>query len=258
LQSLSSNAELSRNLPAPELARALVERSLEGADRRDDSLALVVRHCGPVLVDAPSGFGHRAMPVAEQVPVVRHQFLAWISQQDDMRSLGADLAVAVSELATNAVRVAHAYFEVRATIAGGGVVIEVEDDGPGFEETGLLGIEPNLESESGRGLFIVKSLVDEMLVRSTGRGCVVRLFKKMDGTLDGSVGANETSFSTTSKESKEGAVSHHFDDDDQFEADTKAGAMNVQAQQRHGREHDVERGRVTDSVGSFEGGSSAG
>lgn len=177
LEALTQTAMTTRSLPAPELARALVERSLEGADRRDDSLALVIRHCGALTVDAPTGFGYRGRPSTEQVPVVRHQFVSWISQQDKASQIANDMSVVVTELTANAIRAAHSFFEVRASFTQSGIILEVEDDGPGFDEAGVLGSTHNLEDESGRGLMIVKTLVDELHVRSTGKGCVVRLFK---------------------------------------------------------------------------------
>jgi len=163
---------------APQLARALVERSLEGAARRDDSLALVLRHRGPAA-SWPAEFGHRGSPDVQQVPLVRHGFNAWVRSRDEVSILEDELAVVISELVTNAVRMATRFFEVRATVAEGGVVIEVQDDGPGFDDAKVLATEADFDDESGRGLFIVKCMVDELEVRTSSEGSTVRVFKKV-------------------------------------------------------------------------------
>ena len=172
LEMLSRNAARLRDLEAPELARALVDASLEGADRFDDSLALVIRNVG-VLAEQP-GFGVRSEPRAEEVASVRHRFMPWATNCGIAEDQKDDLAIALSELASNAIRAAGTYFEVRVAIIDGQLVMEVEDDGPGFETEESIAFSPDVDGESGRGLFIVRTLVDEMTVRSTGRGCVVR------------------------------------------------------------------------------------
>ncbi len=176
LEMLAENASKARDLAAPELARALVELSLEGAARRDDTLALVIRNCGVPNAngnDLP-GFGVRSVPHPEEVASVRHRFLPWAVNCGLSADQCDDLAIALSELASNAVRVASTYFEVRVAIINERVVVEVEDDGPGFMDEEMFSFSPDVEDESGRGLFIVRTLLDEVSVRSTGRGCVVR------------------------------------------------------------------------------------
>lgn len=178
LDALAKNAAKTRSLPANRLARELVERSLEGAARRDDSLALVLRHRSPISATRQIGFHHKAAPAVDQVPLVRHRFNEWIASQGDVAVFGEEFAVVISELVTNAVRLATTYFEVRASLAEEGVVLEVMDDGPGFEPSEILDVEPDFERESGRGLFIVKCIVDEIEIESTEHGTLVRVHKK--------------------------------------------------------------------------------
>jgi anti-sigma regulatory factor (Ser/Thr protein kinase) len=89
-----------------------------------------------------------------------------------------ELVLATSELSTNAARAARAGYRVRAWMETGAVVLEVVDDGSGFD--GQL---PNpddtvpLDAERGRGLSLVRSLTDECTVRSTTAGTVVRVKK---------------------------------------------------------------------------------
>lgn len=176
LEQLADHAREARTLPADALARQLVEASLEGADRRDDSLALVLRHSAAQVYNA-SGFGHRSAPDMEEVPALRHRFSNWLAGARFDEEAIEDLTIAITELASNAARVAQSYFEVRAALIPDGVIIEVEDDGPGLVHEDLFGMLPDPESESGRGLLIVRTLVDEFTVRATGAGTVVRARK---------------------------------------------------------------------------------
>jgi PAS domain S-box-containing protein len=178
LDALAKTAAQTRSLPAGRLARELVERSLEGAARRDDSLALVLRHRSPVVSGHHVGFQHKAAPAVDQVPLVRHRFSEWIVTQGDVAQLEEEFAVVVSELVTNAVRLATTFFEVRATVAEDGVVLEVIDDGPGFHIDETVTDEPDFDGESGRGLFIVECIVDELAVEPREPGSIVRVFKK--------------------------------------------------------------------------------
>lgn len=171
--------------PARHLPRVLVDRALAGADRRDDTLALVLRRRA-----APSGpparlldrFDHRFSPHLAAVPVARHLFDEWLRQQgvDDVDR--EDLLVVVSELCTNAVRTAEgkrSTLRLRARPDADALVIEVDDDGPGFD-VALPSVDevPPIEQPSGRGLFIVQSLVDEVEVSRTATGTTVRGTKR--------------------------------------------------------------------------------
>jgi len=213
LRSLAETAAEARDLAAPQLARALVERSLEGAARRDDSLALVVRRTEPEVVDARGDgagpFRHRGSPHSSQVAVARHHFIAWLAAHGatsgtDRQSLVEDLEIAVSELVANAARAASTYFEVSAVRTSSGYDVTVEDDGPGFGGRPVAGMvaEPDAERESGRGLFIVNALVDELDITERGGGTAVRFRKDWPDVdrscidarverLDWAVGASE-------------------------------------------------------------------
>lgn len=81
--------------------------------------------------------------------------------------------LAVSELATNALVVAPSC-RVRAWTTGGDLVVEVADDGPGFD-AGIAGYVPPLPSQAqGRGLWMVRQLARDLGVRSGPWGTVAR------------------------------------------------------------------------------------
>ncbi|WP_419742312.1 ATP-binding protein [Paraclostridium dentum] len=74
-----------------------------------------------------------------------------------------DIKVAVSEACTNAIK--HSLddkFLVQFSVLENGLIIEVEDKGTGYDVESLQ--EPDLTNpkESGLGLFIIKTLMDEV------------------------------------------------------------------------------------------------
>jgi len=78
-----------------------------------------------------------------------------------------EVALMVSELATNAVLHARAEFRVRIDVAEGAVRVAVSDVGPG---TPVVGAVPPPTQPHGRGLLIVRGLADDwgVLPRSGG------------------------------------------------------------------------------------------
>ncbi|HEX7166533.1 MAG TPA: ATP-binding protein [Acidimicrobiales bacterium] len=103
------------------------------------------------------------------VRLARRVVANWLEAHPSVDGDGFDeLLVAVSELCTNAAT--HASGDVgsvaiRVRFENAAVILEVEDDGPGFDPDEVIDL-TRIESydEHGRGLFIVKSLVDEMTV----------------------------------------------------------------------------------------------
>jgi serine/threonine-protein kinase RsbW len=106
---------------------------------------------------------------------------------DAMRSLNvsetciADMLLAVSEACSNAVRhggPANRY-EVTASIGSGQCDVRVADNGKGVPS-----IPPHFpppDTENGRGLLIMRSVVDEISFGITpGRGTTVHLRKQLD------------------------------------------------------------------------------
>ncbi|CAN5861968.1 hypothetical protein BH23ACT1_BH23ACT1_02640 [soil metagenome] len=184
LSSLKAAARETATYPLRHLPRVLVDRALAGAQRRDDTLALALRRRS-----SPTGpgtrllgpFEHRFWPRVVAVPLARHLFTEWAHHQTLDPEEVDDLEVVVSELCTNAVRTAstdqHGVI-LRAWPQDGDLVIEVEDDGPGFDKVPAVDEIPPAEQFSGRGLFIVQSLVDDFTVVRTQDGTLVRCVKR--------------------------------------------------------------------------------
>lgn len=90
-----------------------------------------------------------------------------------------DIKVAVSEACTNAIK--HSLdnkFSVEYTIFENGLTIGITDSGKGYDVNSID--EPNLEEpkESGLGLFIIQSLMDEVDIKSNiNYGTVIKMTK---------------------------------------------------------------------------------
>ena len=183
LERITAAAAETARYPAPHLARALVERSLSGAMRRDDSLALVLRRRVPPGVGGapPLGtFEYRFSPSLATVPLARHLFGDWLEHFKLDEAERADLLLVASELCSNAVRHASGQpgaLAVRAWADADAVVVEVEDDGAGMELSHRAE-DPDLEAETGRGLYVVRALTDDLSVRRDGERTVVRAVRR--------------------------------------------------------------------------------
>lgn len=169
-ETLLDHARELSSRPAEEIASGLVQRALSGADRRDDSLALVIRR-PPVVQrkswDVPAG--------GDRVPAVRAALGVWLRQRDVDALTVADASLVASELMSNAVTAARARVCLRAEITHDGVTIEVEDDGRGAPALDRAGLEvPPVDADAGRGLFIVRSIARTVDVLGTYEGTVVR------------------------------------------------------------------------------------
>jgi anti-sigma regulatory factor (Ser/Thr protein kinase) len=94
-----------------------------------------------------------------------------------------DLAVAFSEACANVHR--HAYggrrdgrVELRVAIEDERVVVAVAHDGEPFDPAGYAPPDLRRPSESGYGLYLIASLVDEVSFEDTGSGGRVVLVKR--------------------------------------------------------------------------------
>lgn len=93
-----------------------------------------------------------------------------------------DIKVAVGEACNNAVLHGqeNECFDLKFNVEEEKFIIEVKDSGHGFDYKDYH--EPDLENpkENGLGIFIMKSLMDEVNIDSTvGEGTVIQLTKKL-------------------------------------------------------------------------------
>ena len=184
LATLRRFAEETAPYPAQQQARILVERTLHDARRHDDSLALVLRRRVPpprAHTTALGPFEHRLSRSMAAVSVSRGLLREWLVHVPVDPEAVHDLLLAATELCANAVQ--HATWErsgvvLRARTDGGDVMIEVEDDGEGLTWP-LLALEPpDPEAESGRGLWLVRTFTDDVVLAVVGGRTVIRAVKR--------------------------------------------------------------------------------
>ncbi|MBF7096421.1 ATP-binding protein [Alkalibacter mobilis] len=96
-----------------------------------------------------------------------------------------DLKVAVSEACTNAMKhgckIPKDSYNVDYFVSDKELIIDVRDKGEGFAVSDVE--TPDLENpkENGLGLYIIRTLMDQVEVKSTGdRGTVIRMIKQLE------------------------------------------------------------------------------
>ena len=99
-------------------------------------------------------------------------------------SVVADIAISVSELVNNAMihgnkSSGDKLVTVKIIRENGSVTIAVSDEGGGFDPTNIPDplADENLLHEVGRGLFIVRSLMDQVDIQPMSTGTVVAITK---------------------------------------------------------------------------------
>ncbi|HET7172936.1 MAG TPA: SpoIIE family protein phosphatase [Nocardioidaceae bacterium] len=171
LEALMSHAGDIAALPAEQFVNELIARSLRGADRRDDSLALVVRRTRVREIPGRASWDILPGDLAS-MQAARHQLRDWLGSH---RRRGDDVVLVAGELLANAVVWARSLVVLGVSLEADTVVIEVSDDGRGdsaLDQRGLA-LPPN-GSEKGWGLVLVRAVSQEVQTLSTDVGTVVR------------------------------------------------------------------------------------
>lgn len=184
LEALEDTAAQTAAFPASQQARILVERALEGAARRDDSLAVVLRRRPPPATmprHSLGPFSHRLSRSLAGVGLARDLLRDWLVRVPVEDDAVADMLLVASELCSNGIKHAswdHEGAVLRAWVEDADVCIEVEDDGAGLSLPYLDEEPPDPDAERGRGLWLVHTLTDELEQVDIERGNVVRCRKR--------------------------------------------------------------------------------
>ena len=96
-----------------------------------------------------------------------------------------DLKVAVSEACTNAMKhgceQTEDQYVVNYTVKENQLIIDVSDKGEGFDYDAMETPDLTRPKENGLGLYIIKTLMDEVEIKSeANRGTVLRMIKKLE------------------------------------------------------------------------------
>jgi anti-sigma regulatory factor (Ser/Thr protein kinase) len=124
---------------------------------------------------------HRLSPSAASVSVARGLLRAWLEAVPVEGEATQDLLLVATELCSNAVK--HATWErggvvLRAWTEDGDVFLEVDDDGEGLELPYLEESPPEPEAERGRGLWLVQTFSDDVVVAVDADRTCVRVCKR--------------------------------------------------------------------------------
>jgi len=103
-----------------------------------------------------------------------------------VESLVADIAISVSELVNNSIAHGNALDSTKSVTVSvkcsdSEVIITITDEGQGFNPDDIESPldEANLMKDSGRGIFIVQQLMDEVDVDVSDRGTKIVIKKKI-------------------------------------------------------------------------------
>jgi anti-sigma regulatory factor (Ser/Thr protein kinase) len=160
---LSSDAVWNAPNPAAAISSLVLEEVV------DDVAILSIRlDCATVSVTRPAGLGERdarwAFAVRDQdaAAAVRHDIVAALRERGAIEADTALTELVFSELLGNVVRHCSDEVDFALDVSGDAPILHALDRGPGFTYNALL---PNdIMSVSGRGLFIVRSLIRELTI----------------------------------------------------------------------------------------------
>jgi anti-sigma regulatory factor (Ser/Thr protein kinase) len=144
------------------------------SSENEDDVAVLAVHVLPV----PDRLLLKMPAEAEELAALRRQLGRWLAQTGAGRDEAYDLTLAASEAAANALE--HAYgpgratFELEASEEGGEVRITVRDTGSW---------RPAKESERGRGLMLMRALVDSVEVAAAPDGGTEVILRRRLGRM---------------------------------------------------------------------------
>ena len=128
--------------------------------------------------EAGDDFELRLAARAEELQTLRHALSAWLTRQGAPQDVSAEIALATHEAAANVAE--HAYpdgtgtFVVRACRDDEELLVAVQDEGHWRT--------PSRTDQRGRGLTVMRSLTDEVVISPTGSGTTVVLRRRIGPT----------------------------------------------------------------------------
>jgi len=134
----------------------------------------------PLRIEIPS----KPEKIAEVEAAVEQYLAPWVPSEDDRDSI----AIALTEVLSNAIHHGNKLdpsksVVVTVTVGASEVRVKVKDQGEGFDPSSLADpLAPeNLLKASGRGIFILRALMDRVDFDFSHGGTLVTLEKKIGG-----------------------------------------------------------------------------
>ncbi len=155
------------------------------SDELRDDLALVVCQ---VVPDATLEEPTRELVLPNEpmrVPEIRHFVGAFLADLRAPVEVSSEILLAVGEVAANAYRhgrrsEGRSEVRVRCAFEQSTVVITIADDGPGFDAALMDSADlPDRFASGGRGLFLIRELMDEVDVDSSPEGTAITLKREI-------------------------------------------------------------------------------
>lgn len=159
-----------------DLVGAILRSGVPGP-RADDATVLAMEHVDPGRSSPrpPTDFETELQQPDTDVASARLELRRWLRARDLPASQVDDSVLIMSELCSNAVRVARTSVTVRAEVADDHVMIEVRDDGPGLPQRAHQRLtDPRGAPDRTRGLFLVTEIADDLFVATDRSGTVIR------------------------------------------------------------------------------------
>ncbi|HEX6395219.1 MAG TPA: ATP-binding protein [Acidimicrobiales bacterium] len=119
----------------------------------------------------------------ESVPLARHLASRSLLELGVLDEIVDDMEIALSEVCTNVIDHAEVgdSYDVEIFVKGHDCEIRVVDSGLGFDAIALADSGPETDFERGRGLAIVRAVMDHVDLQShTDRGTLVTLEKHLE------------------------------------------------------------------------------
>lgn len=121
---------------------------------------------------------------ARYVGLLRNLATCVLEDLDAPTAVIDDIGLVLTEACANVVRHADGTKGYTVSLAAGAhsCQVEVSDDGPGLDPDEMTRRDPaDPTAESGRGLFLIETLVDDLEFDPEATGTSVRLVKRWDG-----------------------------------------------------------------------------
>ena len=122
------------------------------------------------------------------VPLVRHILRHTLTEFGVTESCVGDVELAITEACANVIEHASGTedeYEVRLELSGDWVDIRVVDTGAGFDAESLSDGMPDPTADRGRGIELMRALVDRIRFESRPeRGTIVRFEKRLELAAD--------------------------------------------------------------------------